>query len=530
MVSKESIQQELGRILASEVFGGKKQAGKFLRYIVTETLEGRGSRITQYGIAVEALGKSADYCPTESPAVRVEAGRIRKLLEEYYAREGTGSYCRIHLPVGGYMPVFQEPDKHKSEWQWLDEKRVQSAGPKVCFVCQNPATIRDDQLRSTLYNLRSTLPVVLSKLRTIQIALADPISVPASASAALDYAWRRHRAEFLLQCHTTQENGHIRLCYVLTHTQTHEDIWTEVFTLSLPSTEQALELIYERLVQEVFSLHRGVALAFWSRFWFRQGYMPAPYQVVAAHVRYLQDGMNVDNFRLLWDACQKRTLQYHDDALAHLHQAVACLYAYQLEVDIGVPLEDCWQQCALAALELNPGNAMAHSIFALSCFHQGEAELGRVEIETARQSSSFDATCALLLAVGLCALRQWEEGYLLLRDVTGTTKGYPDPLHSVPCLFYYREGRYAALMDEAIGFAKLGGWENFGELVSHCRVGHCKACLKGMNRTLDQLDNKSNTHYAATFDLIPHSTPQHTETRETFKSLSIINPTSLNLP
>src|SRR6056297_2907165 len=120
MVSKESIQQELGRILASEVFGGKKQAGKFLRYIVTETLEGRGHRITQYGIAVEALGKSADYCPTESPAVRVEAGRIRKLLEEYYAREGTGSYCRIHLPVGGYMPVFQEPDKHQLEWQWLD--------------------------------------------------------------------------------------------------------------------------------------------------------------------------------------------------------------------------------------------------------------------------------------------------------------------------------------------------------------------------------------------------------------------------
>jgi hypothetical protein len=118
MVSKESIQQELERILASDLFGGKRQAGKFLQYIVNETLEGRGDRITQYGIAIEALGKPADYCPTESPAVRVEAGRVRKLLEEYYAENAEGQQlCQISLPVGGYTPLFKPIDSSRVQWR-----------------------------------------------------------------------------------------------------------------------------------------------------------------------------------------------------------------------------------------------------------------------------------------------------------------------------------------------------------------------------------------------------------------------------
>ncbi len=107
MDEKDFIEKELSQILASRLLENKKQACNFLAYIVEETLAGRGEKITQYGIAIEALGKPADYCPTENPAVRVEAGRVRKLLEEYYATEGRGSKIRIVLPIGSYQPVFE---------------------------------------------------------------------------------------------------------------------------------------------------------------------------------------------------------------------------------------------------------------------------------------------------------------------------------------------------------------------------------------------------------------------------------------
>lgn len=489
MVSKESIQQELERILASELFGGKRQAGKFLQYIVNETLEGRGERITQYGIAIEALGKPMDYCPTESPAVRVEAGRVRKLLEEYYADESKSSQhvCLITLPVGGYTPVFKPIDSARGQWRRLGGKRVQSSGPKVYIACQNPASIRDDRLRNIIYRIRSSMPVMLGKLGTVQIALADPGFAFSYADHALEYAWRQHQAEFLLYSEAALQSDTPKLRYVLIHTLSREVVWSTEFALAGTDSEKLLEEMYVRLANEVFSLYQGTALSFWSRYWYQQPSMPDSYQVLAAHVRFLQDDVSETSFNALWQVCQKRTRQYHDDALAHLHYAVACLYAHMLQTQIGESLEDLWQRQALAALELNPGNALAHAIFAVNCYARGENELARVEVEIARKSNPFDIGCERLIATGLCALRAWDKSFRLLKDISPSEPSYPDPLRTVPCLYYFRRGRYISHATAEAGFNDLGGWEQFGQLVNHCRAGECKTCVHAISRTVDRL-------------------------------------------
>ena len=63
MKEKERIEQELQQILSSRLLENKKQACNFLAYIMDETLAGRGERITQYGIAIEALGKTGRLLP-----------------------------------------------------------------------------------------------------------------------------------------------------------------------------------------------------------------------------------------------------------------------------------------------------------------------------------------------------------------------------------------------------------------------------------------------------------------------------------
>ncbi|TXH71810.1 MAG: hypothetical protein E6Q83_00920 [Thiothrix sp.] len=489
MVSKESIQLELERILASELFVGKKQAGKFLQYIVNETLEGRGERITQYGIAIEALGKPLDYCPTESPAVRVEAGRVRKLLEEYYADEKLSSQhaCQITLPLGGYTPVFKPVDSARVQWRRLGGKRVQSSGPKIYIACQNPASIRDDRLRSVMYKIRSSMPVMLGKLGTVQIALADPGFAFSYADHALEYAWRQHQAEFLLYSEAVLQGDTPKLRYVLIHTLSREVVWSAEFGLASTESEQLLEEMYVRLVTEVFSLYQGTALSFWSHYWYQQPSMPEAYQVLAAHVRFLQDEVSESSFQAFWQVCQKRTRQYHDDALAHLHYAVACLYAHMLKTEPVEILDELWQRQALAALELNPGNALAHAIFAVNCYARGENELARVEIEIARKSNPFDSGCERLIATGLCALRAWDKGFRLLKADPLVEFSYPDPLRTVPCLYYFRRGRYINHASTDAGFNDLGGWEQFGRFVNACRAGDCKACTYSISKVVDRL-------------------------------------------
>lgn len=100
------IRAELGRILSSDGFRAAPQLSAFLSFIVERAVAGRASELKGYTIAVEALGRPADFNPQIDPIVRVEAGRLRRALAQYYAREGQAGPVQLSMPVGGYAPVF----------------------------------------------------------------------------------------------------------------------------------------------------------------------------------------------------------------------------------------------------------------------------------------------------------------------------------------------------------------------------------------------------------------------------------------
>ncbi|MBU0655797.1 MAG: hypothetical protein KJ914_11820 [Gammaproteobacteria bacterium] len=489
MVNKDSVRQELGKLLASRVFHARKQACNFLQYVVTEKLEGRGSKITQYGIAIDALGKPTDYCPTENPAVRVEAGRIRKLLEKYYADEGVGSSLQILLPVGNYEPVFKTTDTHPEYVQpVLEVKSIQSVGPRIFISSVNPANLGDNAARNLAYNLRSGLSVALGRIREVRIALADHGQACLQAEDELEYAWHNHRAEFLLKCEIqTQRDGFV-VHKALLHTVTGELIWSGSFPLPHLHSPALLENMYACLVQEAFSLNSGTVLAYWSRYWHGQDTMPAHYRVLAEHIHFVQEDVSERSFLTFLQACQERAMRYHDDALAHLHFAIACLYGLMLKVNGCELLGDQWRQATLKALELNPGNALAHGVFALECFHRGDLDLSRVEMDTARQANPHDTACGRLMAVGLCALRGWEHSQRILGKALATEARHPEPFRSIPCLYYFRRGSFiTAATEEGDSFRQLGGWETFGKLTRHCQQGDCRSCIQTLGQAVDRV-------------------------------------------
>ncbi|MGA9353765.1 MAG: hypothetical protein WBV46_08755 [Terriglobales bacterium] len=102
-----SVQEELQRILASPTFLNARRPSQFLRFIVEETLAGE-DRLKEYLIGVEVFDRPQDYDPKDDPVVRIEAGRLRKKLAEYYAGPGANDAVVIELPKGGYVPVFYE--------------------------------------------------------------------------------------------------------------------------------------------------------------------------------------------------------------------------------------------------------------------------------------------------------------------------------------------------------------------------------------------------------------------------------------
>lgn len=103
---REAILTALERLLAWPEIARSPQLGRFLDYIVRRTLEGNEASIKAYSIAVDVFGRAADFDPQADPIVRVQARRLRALLDDYYRGPGLGEATQIHLPVGRYVPEF----------------------------------------------------------------------------------------------------------------------------------------------------------------------------------------------------------------------------------------------------------------------------------------------------------------------------------------------------------------------------------------------------------------------------------------
>lgn len=103
---REEIEIALARILADPGFERNGSATQFLKFVVVETLEGRGERLKGFTIATSALGRRPDFDPQSNSLVRVQASRLRRLLEDYYRGAGASDPVRIELPVGSYQPRF----------------------------------------------------------------------------------------------------------------------------------------------------------------------------------------------------------------------------------------------------------------------------------------------------------------------------------------------------------------------------------------------------------------------------------------
>ena len=100
------IEDELDRILSSKVFATAQRSQAFLRYVVERSLTDAPPPLKEFSIAMDVFARGDDYDPSIDATVRVEAGRLRSRLREYYDLEGSGDPIAIDVPKGGYCPTF----------------------------------------------------------------------------------------------------------------------------------------------------------------------------------------------------------------------------------------------------------------------------------------------------------------------------------------------------------------------------------------------------------------------------------------
>lgn len=108
MADKVHYRGQIDRILSSHSLHGSESLCKLLRYLADQSLGHPGAAPKEYQIATEVFGRPNDFDPHVDSTVRVQAGRLRGKLTEYYASEGADDQILVDFPRGTYALAFHE--------------------------------------------------------------------------------------------------------------------------------------------------------------------------------------------------------------------------------------------------------------------------------------------------------------------------------------------------------------------------------------------------------------------------------------
>lgn len=176
---KEAVSRELEQILASPSFHSSKRSQEFLTFVVRHRLEDNHEPLKERTIGTLLFKRPPNYATGEDSVVRVQAGEVRRRLEQYY-QSPLQSQVRIELPLGSYTPEFR----------WLLpapapvslEEHLPSGGPAAVPVA--PIRVPERKGRRLAW-ISAALLVVLA----VAIALTFWIHRSRASNTALNRFW-----------------------------------------------------------------------------------------------------------------------------------------------------------------------------------------------------------------------------------------------------------------------------------------------------------------------------------------------------
>ena len=244
-ISPDEIHAELERVLGDSIFANAEKMKRFLRFVVLETLAGRGDRLNEALVGMEVYSREGTFDPRLDSTVRVEAGRLRAKLREFYESQGDTGRFRIEIPKGSYKPIFKR----------LKETGIKKPAqgffkrpPRARTIAVLPFADMSPQKGCEYFGdgLAEELMFALSRVRNLRVVSQTSVFAFKGKGMDVREIGRQLDVECIMEGSVRKAEQQLRITVRLTEVGTGFQIWSEVF---------------ERSLKDVFEIQQQIAKA-----------------------------------------------------------------------------------------------------------------------------------------------------------------------------------------------------------------------------------------------------------------------------
>jgi TolB-like protein len=408
---------------------------------------------------VDALGYPADFDPQTNTAVRVLAGRVRWLLDQYYRQEGVHDDIQIEIPIRTYEPIFRINS--------MPNDRAQTGLP----MAFSPTSFTDYRLSITVIpfmgtssnedkfvadNITESIVTGLVHFRELRIVRTDEEYPDKSVKTSDE---QRDPARIILNGRVQLHGNTLRISAGLTDTRTGTKIWAH--SHEYPDTSINLLGIEDhiaRLVVNALANYNGVIPSFISKESVKKRPVNMNIHEAIFCFEYFLNVYTMDAYFTALGALEHAVKSNPDNplVLSMLCNAYCHNYIYDLGVEsASLEKAECLAQ---RAVTLDPECQMTYFTEALLRFLQRQPDRCLARLRMTTELNPFNSY--ILHASGLlyCMLGCWEEGMPLWEQAMQINPRYPSLSPFVPFMYNYVRGNYGEAWDYAIQFSTPVLW------------------------------------------------------------------------
>jgi adenylate cyclase len=258
-ISTSEIRAELERILSSGIFATADRMKRFLCFVVTETLEGRGDELNESQLGAEVYDRNGIFDPRVDSIVRVDAGRLRSKLREFYVSDGRSNSIRIDIPKGSYKPSFKklkDLDASRSTQRFAKEQAAMKTVAVLPFADLSPHRDQDHFGDG----VSEELAFALSRVPNLRVISQTSAFAFKGERTDVREIGRQLGVKSIVEGSVRKAKQKLRVMVRLADVATGFQIWSEVYTLESRDVFSAQEEISRSVTKALCTTVWGQAL------------------------------------------------------------------------------------------------------------------------------------------------------------------------------------------------------------------------------------------------------------------------------